>query len=264
MIEIDRQLTIEFGQKVDYNVEDYFIRYYRFFRDNFPFIVAFFRGRLNSIQVENFTELEELIKESQALNNKLKLNSYLLRTLKDWELVEYIGDLDIELLYMKRVDKFLRSSIVNSVYTTKYEFNTTLKRETLENLSKRVLNSEDYNNDWADIAKRNDLQELDYTYEGGNDVVVSFDLTAFSGVVLSVIDNMVGEKILGLDIQKYVRFENDDLVILDYQQTFEQAVEILSDLRKGDIPEFKDLGRSKFIGDNVKIFAYGSLSQIIP
>lgn len=259
MFTLTNEIAREFGDKIRHNVEDYLVKFHEFFRFEFPNFVAYFSGKKDELSSIGVLLLEELISENEAIENKIVVSNRFLTNVDDWEVVEYLADLSIELLYFKKIDKFLRSSVTSSQFNNKFEFNTTLKSETIENLSNRLLKSDDYNNDWVDIAKRNDLQELDYTHQGGNDIIVSVDLNVNSGTILGVIDNLIGQRVLGLDLHKKIAFMDDDLLVLGFEDTFHQAVSILSILLKGDVPEFKDFGRAGFVGGNMKSFAISSL-----
>ena len=81
----------------------------------------------------------------------------------------------------------------------------------------------------------------------------------------SVVDNIVGEKILGKDILYKTTFENDDLLVLSYKDTFFQSVNILMKLKKGDNPEFYDLGLQKnvAVGSNINSISYPVLLRQI-
>ncbi len=72
-----------------------------------------------------------------------------------------------------------------------------------------------------------------------------------------VVDNIdTAEKTYGKDIDRNIAFENDDLIVLSYKDTFFQSMKILMDLRKGDDPAFPERGL------DVKNILGGSLAGI--
>jgi hypothetical protein len=79
----------------------------------------------------------------------------------------------------------------------------------------------------------------------------------------SVIDNIQGESVLGKDLKKVLTFVDDDLESLTPKDTIFQTVEILTNLEKGDVPEFKSFGRSGGVGSNVHVFALSSVIRQI-
>jgi len=128
--------------------------------------------------------------------------------------------------------------------------------QTLENLSKTV-GSVDVENDWIKIALRNDLAEEDYTTEGGNVLSIAFR-NKLKINIQSIVDNIDGEKIYGIDINKQITFIDDDLQALSYQDTIKQTVDVLANLRMGHTPEFPlDGVQSKLVvGSNRNSVAY--------
>jgi hypothetical protein len=260
MFSINEQILTEFGSKINYNVISYLDSFNNFYRFNYPRLVGFYNGRFDDIPAENFNILKELINTSNEITNAIEVNNHLLEGVLDWEMVDFLSDIKIELWTINRTDKFLRSTIVNPNYTTEYEFNQTMGKETIEDISFDVLTSETYNNDWVDIAKRNDLSEIGYDIlEGGNELTLSINLNNVSIAINSIIDNPNGENIFGKDIDRNVKFIEDDIFALVPTDTIYQTVAILAELMKRDVPEFKDFGRSGFIGNNIKVFAFSSM-----
>ena len=249
---IDFGKTIEFGLKISFDVTSLLKRFFDFNKQNLPQIISFFSGYVDEISIENFSNLEALKQDFIQLNNQIELQSYLFDNVYEVELVEYLGDLEVEIGYFDKIDKFLRSNFtLNNSYKSSVSFQTTLKRETVENLVRRVIGETQPQDAWVDTAKRNDLTELDYTVEGGNNLILEQDVVVNSGQIRSVIDNLIGERVLGKDLERVIDFLEDDFVVLPYESTFKQSVEILLEITKGDLPEFPNLGRGNFVGKNM-------------
>lgn len=223
--------------------------YYEYYRNKYPLLVRFFSGDLDKVDSTVITDLNKLITTSVEITGAIDSNDYLLKFLKDWEITDYLEDLKFELYRMSKTSKFLRSSKTNSNFSGALEFTYPLSQQkTIEDVAFEVLNSREYDEEAINIMERNDLLEIDYDLEGGNNLILKVDLISKNSTINSVVDNITGKKALGLDICKKITFINDDLKVLDYEETARQSVDILSNLYKTDHPEFKTLGRSRIIG----------------
>lgn len=95
----------------------------------------------------------------------------------------------------------MRSSKVGTYDSTFYLQRTLSDYENFEDVA-RSVGSADPQNDWENIAVRNLINEEDYSAEqGGPMFKISFAPTAnFS--IQTVVDHLIGERILGKDIDK--------------------------------------------------------------
>lgn len=227
----------------------YIDRYYDYYKNQFPQLIRFFNGDLERINSSVFLNLNSLIKEAEQISSEISSKNYLLYFLMDWEIVDYLDDLKIELYRMLKSDKFLRSSKTNSNFSGEIEFNHSLiQNKTLEDVAFEVKGSIGYDEDAVNIAARNNLSEVDYDLKGNKNLILRVSLTSNDSAVLSVVDNMIGEKAYGLDFQRKLEFSGDDVKILNHRETVFQSVKILADLMKGDHPGFKTFGRSPVVG----------------
>lgn len=261
MVTLDSENIYNYSVKIKYpGLPAYLDKYFSFYTNSYPVIVNYFSGVSSSIDPKHFKTLFELIKESIDISNNTILNKAKLTVYYDWEFVEYFDELKDNLYAITKTSKFLRSSRTNSSYSDKVDFNYVLmQNQTLENVSKKVLGSDNFDNDWVDIAMRNDLSEVEYSKNSHNNLVLSLNRRSTNMDVRSVVDNISGEKIYGKDIDRILTFENDDLRVLGYKDTVNQSVSILCTMKKGDHPEFFELGVSDFVGDNLNAFAYGTM-----
>lgn len=252
MANFTEQQLSEFSLKLGMSSEwifGYLDDFTNFVQNKYPEIFNFFAGVSDSLDNENVDTLYELIDRSNDISNKIILNRYRMSMIIDWEITDYLEDIKMELYRITKTHKFLRSSKTNINFTSRMEIPMPLlQKQTLEDVAYSTQQDSNYNNNWIDIAFRNDLTELDYTLEDGRKIIVGFQISSRNYSIRSVIDSITGSKILGLDIQKRIEFENDDLLVLSYDETAKQAVDILINLMRGDVPEFKDFGRTRFIG----------------
>lgn len=253
----------EFGSKIGYSnggILLYLDSYYRYFRNSYPVMVRFFNGELDKISADVFIELKRLIDVAEDVAQSIAANNYLLIYLKDWEITDYLEELRMELYRMQATSKFLRSSKNNVNFDGSIEFEYILPQgKTLEDIAKDVLGSNSYEDLAVEIAARNDLSEVDYDSKGGNNLFLQIQLTTRNSQVKSVVDNISGKRVFGLDLDKKLTFSNDDLKVLTYDKTIFQAVVILANLVRGSVPEFKNFGRSNVVGRNKQVLGDPSL-----
>jgi hypothetical protein len=235
----------------------YLINYLSFVDKDAGNIVGYYSGEI-IFNESSFKKLDLLLENYHDLINLIKLNKHNFQSLEDWEILEELENIYGQLLLTSNCSKFLRSSIlkgefnlgVNKDYGLRYQ-------QTLEMLSKDI-NDIDPQNNWANLALKNDLIEEDYTPEGGVLLKINFLKNKQISEITSVIDNLdKEEKIKGIDIYQKITFEDEDLKILSYDDTFNQTVDILLKLKKEDNPEFPDDGYEKeLIGGNINMLQF--------
>lgn len=211
----------------------------------------YYRGKITTPIMTSFTRLERLTEEFDILVRSMCDFKETLSTTDFWEVLEIAEDCRLALKTTDNASKWSRSSIVkNNFYNTIQIRWVQSSNQTLEDIA-LLSGSIDYGNRWVEIAIKNDSREEDYTPDGGYNLYTDANLpeTLFLN---SVVDNLYGERVYGLDIYKYFTFEDDDLKVLTYRETLEQSVDILMNLEKGDDPFNKGLGirKSLIVGGN--------------
>lgn len=132
-------------------------------------------------------------------------------------------------------------------------------RETFENVSSQ-LGSNNPQDDWVDIARNNAVEEEDYDANTGGGMFKINIRTSGNFNIPNIVDNLDSEKILGKDIDKNFRFENDDLATLEYEAAIGQALDTIIHALKGTILEFPNYGLpNEAIGSSVNAIQYPSL-----
>ena len=252
MIAFDEEIVLYFQKKTGIQISDFLLNSSVFFAEDYPIIVDFYRGKISEISSSIFDRINSLIDDYINISAGITQNKTL-TSLLDFEIIHNLSLYYTELLVARKMNKFLRSNILNPNYSTKFEFDAVLKGESL-NEFQFGLKSTDYNNDWVETALLNDLHEIEYTHEGGNVLVVLAQQNAQITNINSVVDVISGESILGKDLKKRLTIEEDDFVVLGYTDTFKQSVETLLLLEKRDIPHALELGRSELVGNNLKVF----------
>ena len=242
----------DFGAKIGIpnDLPTFINDFLRFINIDYPEIYNFYSGNSKTLDEVNYKNYLAVLEYSKFISSKIFISDGLLKTYKDWQFVDYFEDLLSELQFMGKIGKFLRSSKTNYNFSGEVEFPYTLgANETLEQVSSSIAGDEDYQNDWVDIAIRNDLDEIKYNKNGGNNLSINVNLTSENSNIKGVIDIMVGSNILGKDIKKELTFYDDDVLVLSPDDTAFQSVVILSNLFKGDCPENLTFGRTRIIGN---------------
>lgn len=205
-----------------------------------------------------------MIKESIKIDNLIKLHKDNMDSVDFWDLLDFIEDIRTSLETISNSHRYLRSSkSKNSWRTTNVTFEHVMSQnETLEDIVEQQLFSQQSDKDWVNLAIQNSLSEEDYTPEGSIKLQLTKNAEFGKNYFLdSVIDTLVGEKVYGKDIYKKLTFEDNDLKVLSYTDTFIQSITILVPLKKGDIPEFKTMGVDPRlgVGSNINVFEYGKI-----
>ncbi len=254
----------DFEDITGFDIETYFRRFVTFITDQSQNIIDYYSGLTDTLDRDSFAEYEALLTESIYVVDLFDLNNERFNTVDFWELMEYADDIRIKLETIGNFSKFARSSVKKASFDTNVTMEVpTYDNETIEQLLTR-LGSTDRENDWAEIAISNRLEQEDYTLDGGVLLNVSFkNNTRF--FVEGIIDNPEGDRIKGLDIDKKITFEDNDLKVLSYDETLKQSLDVLINLRKNDNPEFPQYGidPSLIVGMNIKSIALPSLVRQI-
>lgn len=251
----------EFIRITGFDIETYIFDFTRFSELNYSNIFNFFNGDVKEMDSESIDNLFYLLRRSKLLNDSLNINKKKFRGTQHWELLELIEDIRVKLSTIIQLPKYLRSSKSLTSYNQLSEYDYVLRyNDTLELVSKNINKSNDYDDDWVPIAMRNQLFETDYNVSGGKKIILSTPPND-SIFVQTVVGDTSGIRINGKDIHRKIEFVNDDLRVLDYDETIKQSIEILLNLLRGDVPEFPNFGvdQSLIIGTNAASLTYVSL-----
>lgn len=250
--------AIKFESLTKYNLVEYIDACSTFFKTGFPAMVDFFNGNTDKISSQYLNEHKRLLKEADNISEQFKSNAEKLETADFWWLLEYCDDLRTKLQTATKISKYLRSSRVDFNFSKGFAHPYSLSdQQTFENVADSILEDSDYENTWTKIALSNDLKEVDYDADGGKNITL-YREKFIQNTVTSVIDNMVGENIYGIDLLKKITFSDNDLSVVKYEECVYQCVDIMSKLKKGDIPEFPFLGVNSalYVGSNIANLAY--------
>lgn len=236
-----------------YNIKDFFQSYVDFCSEYYPYIVNYYQG--GEINADSFYELDKLIAQINIIEPLFQLHENKLDDISMWELLENFSEIVTKLTTIKNSDRWLRSASVGRTNTLQLE-KQLRTGETFETVSEQ-LELENPEDDWVDIVVPQYIIEEDYvTGQGSNTFSVNLKNVGIN-YVDNVVDTLVDENILGKDLSTEFVFENEDLKIIKFQKSMEQALQIILEAVKGCIPEFTDYGLpSDFIGQTTNTIQY--------
>lgn len=259
MSAINKETLLEFELLTNYPIQIFFKRIGDFLRIDFPQINSYYSGNIGSLNAQSFKNLDSLKLETETIFSTIQFNKNVFTNFKWWGFVEKIEEIDNSLMKIDNLSKWLRSSISKGNFNPNPEVNITFNQgQTLESIERNSLGSDDWDNTWLDLAIKNDLKEEDYTPEGGFLIKANLNYNFNNFKINSIVDNPIGDKILGVDIDKKITFEDNDLKVLSPKKTFLQTVTIKVNLKKNDNPEFPDEGISvnMIAGSNINTIAF--------
>lgn len=230
-------IVTKFRRIVRYDVAKYLNDYVDFIDNHRSNVFEYYSGDSRLPNTQSFEFLFKLLKESDVIDSLIEQSKHRLNTPEYWELIDSLSQIKESLKTTENSSKWMRSIITKNNFSPEIEIESVLKQsQTIEQLSSS-LGSNSSDNDWVQMALRNDLREEDYSTEGGTLILSSYR-NKMRINVQSVVDNINGEKIYGADFDRKITFTNDDINVLSYKNTIKQTVEVLASLRSGQTPEF--------------------------
>ena len=241
--------------KID--IQQFFQDTVDFINEGYPSILSYYEG--GDLPADSFKVLDDLLVRAESIDAAFFNFSDQMKTLDMWDLLDTFEDSWGQLLTINNTSKWMRSSRVGR-YDGKFYLERALKDfENFEQVASSV-GSNDPQNDWEEIAVSNFIIEEDYSPRSGGPIFkISLSSSANFGIQ-TVVDSLVGERILGKDVDKRFYFANNDLSIVEYKDAINQTIDTIMNTLKGDIPEFPEDGVSnEFIGTNVSAIQYPTL-----
>lgn len=241
--------------KID--IQQFFQDTVDFINEGYPSILSYYEG--GDLPADSFKVLDDLLVRAESIDAAFFNFSDQMKTLDMWDLLDTFEDSWGQLLTINNTSKWMRSSRVGR-YDGKFYLGRALKDfENFEQVASSV-GSNDPQNDWEEIAVSNFIIEEDYSPRSGGPIFkISLSSSANFGIQ-TVVDSLVGERILGKDVDKRFYFANNDLAIVEYKDAINQTIDTIMNTLKGDIPEFPEDGVSnEFIGTNVSAIQYPTL-----
>ena len=231
------------GDKINFDVRGFFENSLILLQDYQSRLVSYYTND-GDFPKDAFDLLDRLESEVKQIYSKVKVSRSALDKFSDFVVFDQIEDFASTFRVIENYSRWLRSSTIKGRYKRETEIDFILRQnQTLEELSDEI-GWDSREKGFLDLTTRNQIKETDYDLSGG--LVFKFSYQNEKNFQLvTVVDEMTGENILGKDVARQLRFEEDDLLALSPADTFFQTCEILTGLFKNSNPEFSDDGFDK-------------------
>lgn len=263
-MQLTKDILLEFEKITSKDIQTHFAECAIFFSTSYNRIVDYYSGVVKIPEKNVFDEFEKLFQQNDSFFQIFEQMSNRFNNVKWWLVLEKLEQIDQAFDSLKVINKWSKSSLTSVGYNPSLQATYTLRsQQTLERVSQDVLGSFDPQNDWNEIAYSNQLAEEDYTPTGGVDLQLSFPNINRGVQIESVVDIMKGKSIYGKDIDRQLHFINEDIAVLDYDNTVIQSVTILAGLYKNDNPEypFDGLQREVAVGGSRSALNFPIISR---
>lgn len=252
----------KFNQITGYDIKSFFKSFVDFSNTYYPSIVSFYQGGI--VNADAFKTLDNLIASANVIEPLFSLHSDTLDDISMWDILDDFTEIQTKLETIKNSDRWLRSSSIGRDNTI--QISRKLRSgEDFETVSLEK-GDEDPENDWRNIVTPQYIEEEDYDDIDGmrNTFYINMRNTG-SNEVSTVIDTLIGDKILGKDISVKFSFdETGDLITVNGHDAMIQALNIIASSLTGSISEFPDYGISnEFIGTTVNAIQYPSIFKSV-
>lgn len=229
-----------FKKQTGCDIQSFLTDFVEFCNTYYPIIVSYYEGQ--DVKVEGaFAKLDNLMKRAGEIEPLFDLKASGMNNIEYWELLDQFTECQTKLLTINNSSKWLRSAILGR-YSPVVAVNRVLgTKESFEQVS-ASLGSDNRDDDWIDIAKKNLVTEEDYTALDGGGIFKINIRDVGGNPIWNIVDNPDSKKILGKDINKSFKIRNGDLATVEYDDAVLQAFDTVMNARKGSIPEFPSYG----------------------
>ena len=240
MIELSDNTILDFENVIDFDLTTYINDYINFINIDLQKFVDFYKG-ISILNITSKNNFNSLLQRSIDLSNILQQQLFYFTRCDFANLIEIIDNIRFDLKKINNLSKYLKSSIISINYTLNVAIDKVVSNfETMEIIHNDKPNNQ---NTWVDTAIKNRIYESNFDETNGYTIKLEkSNITNFD--ISNVIDNLIGENLYGKDIKKTIEFTNDysDLVTLNGKDTFQQALEITTNLQQNDNPFYPFAG----------------------
>lgn len=259
------QSIIDFETITKYPLRNFLQDYSNFMTDNYQYIYKYFNGQTINIDNRHFSALMKITVDCKDVCAQFKNFANRLDNCGFWELYEYLTDLNDTIERVNKLPKFLRTALSKHGYKPCFEMKATVgNMKTMDDVGNSINSiNGDETQDWVALMRSNDLNENDWAIDKMSNVNVYVNNRS-KIVVESILDMPIGERVYGIDIDRKIAFENNDLKLMKYEDNIKQKCDILITLLRGDIPENLLLGVSPILlSSTIKNYGYAKISEEI-
>lgn len=252
-------IVAEFEKITKFSLLDYLEQYRDFMQEDFTYLSAYYSGNSTSVDTEIVSNFNDLLKKGKTLMQQFINFSHRLSNCGFWELQEYCQDLYDTLEKINKLPKYYRTSkTARGNYQPYVQVKANIGgMKTVKDLAEE-LNSNGVSE--VSLIIDNDLQEKDWEIDKLSQVT-AFISNRTDIVVESILEQPIGNKVYGCDIDRKITLKDNDLVTKQYEDNIDQKVEVLLELEAGDIPEMPTYGRNRLSGTTMSNYNYAELVQ---
>lgn len=233
----------EFENITKFALLQYFQDYRDFLQNDYPDVYAYYSGASESIDSSKINKINSLLSRSNNLSRTFHTFSGKLGNVGYWELQQYCQDLKDTLERISKLPKYCRTSKSRRGYKPFIQVSEDLGgMKTVQDVADKIGNITE-----QELILNNDLEEVDYEIDELSQITAYVD-NKQDVVVTTIMEQPIGKKIYGKDINRKITFVDNDLSVVKYEENIEQKCSILLGLMKGDIPEFPTLGKNSSNG----------------
>lgn len=247
----------KFQEITKFDLYQYFVDYADFMRNQYSSIHAYYSGRSESINGDYVNNLNNLVKRSDDLLKLFITFGPKMGNVGYWELQNYCQDLYDTIKKVTLLPKYLRTSKTPRGYKPYVQIDFTIGgMSDFRDIAQRI-NSNEITEE--SLILGNDFEEEDYEINELKNAKAFIENQNRGIVVKTILEEPVGNKVYGRDINRNIGFSNNDLNIVEWEDNVLQKVEVILEMVQGDVPEMPNMGRRKTMGDNFSNYSYPEL-----
>jgi len=246
--------------KTSYDFESYITRIQTFWNDDFNKLVSYWKNNSSVLEPQVLFNFQNLYNEYEVVISSFqKASSGEDYNIEYFDFVEYLSDIKMMLDSIKNLPKFLKTSsnFIDVFEEPVIEYFVS-QGDTIESIAKKYYGDQEQ---FGFILDYNNLMYFDVNDSSwvGTKIKIPFRRTLKKDVK-TVVDGLIGDDILGKDLDSSFVFSSNDLVTVSGESCLKKSVENLLSLEKGSIPENTNIG---LMSKNIIGQGLGNLSYIM-
>lgn len=247
------KIANEFENITKFALLQYFQDYRDFLQQDYSDVYAYYSGASESIDSSKINKIQSLLVMSNNLTRTFQTFAGKLGNVGYWELQQYCQDLKDTLERITKLPKYCRTSKTVRGYKPYIQVSEDIGgMRTIQDIADKVGDISE-----EELILNNDLEEQNYEIDKLSQIT-AFVNNQSNVVVSTIMEQPIGQKIYGRDINRKISFQDNDLSVVAYEDNIEQKCDILLNLNRGDIPEFPMLGKN-ITADSYSNYNYAEL-----
>lgn len=245
----------EFQNITKFELLQFFIDYRDFLQNDYSDIYAYYSGKTEKIDSYKISRLNNLLSRSNDLTRTFQTFAGKLGNAGYWELQQYCQDLKDTLERISKLPKYCRTTKTCRGYKPYIQVSEDIGgMKTIQDLSQE-LGSEMTE---QELILNNDLEEGSWEIDKLSQITALINNNT-DVVVETIIEQPIGRRVYGRDVNRKISFKDNDLSIVEYEDNIEQKCEILLELNRGDVPEMPTFGKNIISGSSYNNYNYAEL-----